>query len=129
MLLLISGCSGSGIGTQSENPEQYFGCYFYNRAPVLIIEKTRIYNIGQHGYNKVNGFLKIRNSYFILTKNQMIFNKDGELRFTLKNSGFQYEFENKTSPPNLMLYDEMGNLFKLTRDGAACRHHRSQDLG
>ena len=118
MSLMISGCSG--IGSAVDNPSKYFGCYRYNDTPLLVITSSYIKNIDQNRYTKVNEFLHIKNSDFVLTVNQMIFDGTGYLNFTDLHSGFQYEFERNAPVPTLLLYDRFGKEFKLIRSGNAC---------
>ena len=118
--LLISGCSGSGIGSPVENSSKYFGCYRYNDTPLLIITSNYVKNIYQNRYTKIRAFLHIKNSDFVLTVNQMIFEEGIHLNTTDRKSGFQYEFERGASVPTLMLYDRFGKEFKLVKSGNSC---------
>jgi hypothetical protein len=119
-LLLIAGCTGSGIGTKSENPSQYVGCYEYNKTPILNITLKTVQNIRQGESIKVNDFLQIKNSNFILTQNRMMFDKDVGLKFSQRSTGFKHEFKRGASVPTLLLYDEAGHEFELVRSGNAC---------
>ena len=93
----------------------HFGCYEYNKNPVLRINLETVQNINQRKSTKVNGFLKIRNSNFVLSQNQMIFDRNGYLQFTALDNGFQYEFKREASVPTLLLYDEAGREFELIK--------------
>ncbi len=128
-LLLAGGCSGSGIGSKSENPSQYFGCYNYNNVPVLRISSDLAENLHKKENTRINGFLKIRSSNFVLTQNQIIFGNDGELKFTGLDTGFQYEFKRDVSPPTLLIYDEAGHEFDLVRSGNSCGLHSGPSSG
>lgn len=119
---LIAACSGSGIGTPSQNPSEYFGCYDYDKTPLFYIDAESAYNMRDGKSTKINGFLKIRNSDFLLTQNQIIFDSNRKLQFTARNSGFQYEFKQKNLRPVLLIYGESGEKFELIRSSNACSH-------
>lgn len=118
--LLIFGCSGSGIGVPSENPSQFFGCYEYQHTPRLYINSKMVQSASDEKSTKIRGFYKIRNSDFLLTENQIIFDESGKLQITPRDSGFQYEFRRNVSTPTILIYDELGKEFDLIRSGNTC---------
>lgn len=120
IFISLSACSGGGIGREVENSHRYYGCYNYGKNEILIINQNFVINIKNGETNKVNGFTKIRDSDFILTQNQILFDKKKALQFTSRSTGFQYEYKSGSSRPTLLVYDDSGNEFALIKSGDNC---------
>jgi hypothetical protein len=120
IILFSAGCSGSGIGSDPESPSAYVGCYNYNNKSVININLKNIIDLKSKKQIKVNGILRIRDSVFLFTENQMVFNNNGYVNFTSLHTGYQYEFKKGVSVPTLLLYDESGREFELTKNDSEC---------
>jgi hypothetical protein len=118
--LYTSSCAGWGIGTEIKDKEKYLGCYKYGETPILSIGNDEI-TIRNGDSNTIEGFSRIKSNDYVLTKNSIRMNNNGDVKFGRTDTGFQYRFRQTSQATLLILHNDAGHEFQLAKDGRVCK--------